>query len=62
LELLCFVSKATHTPLTIHGQAIDLKLGGGKFQTDFVVVSPLTSEAISGIDFLQAQLAVIDLG
>ena len=36
--------------------------GGGKFQTDFVVVSPLTSEAIPGINFLQAQLVVIDLG
>ena len=51
------------TPLTIHGHAcIDFELGGRKFHTDFVVVSPLTSEAILGIDFLQEQLAMIDLG
>ena len=29
--------------------------------TEMVVVSPLTSEAILGIDFLQAQRAIIDL-
>ena len=51
------------TPLTIHGCAcVTLELGGGKYQTDFVVVSPLTSEAILGIDFLQVQKAVIDVG
>ena len=50
-------------PLTVHGCAcIDFVLGGRKFQTTFVVVSPLTSEAILGIDFLQAQQAAIDLG
>ena len=34
---------------------------GRKFLTD-LVVSPLTSQAILGIDFLQAQKATIDLG
>ena len=51
------------TPLTVHGHAyVAFELGGRRFKTDFVVVSPLTSEAILGIDFLQAQLAMIDLG
>jgi hypothetical protein len=51
------------TPLTVHACArLALTLGGANFQTDFVVVSPLTSEAILGIDFLQAQEAKIDLG
>ena len=50
------------TPLTIHGCASGcLQLGAKSFQTTVVVVSPLTSEAILGIDFLQAQEAVIDL-
>jgi len=51
------------TPLIIHGCACaTLGLGGKEFQTEFVVVSPLTSEAILGIDFLQVQRAIIDLG
>ena len=51
------------TPLSVHGCArLGLGLGGRKFQVEFVVVSPLTSEAILGIDFLQAQQATIDLG
>ena len=50
-------------PLTIHGSAcVSLELEGRKFLTDLVVVSPLTSQAILGIDFLQAQQATIDLG
>ena len=50
------------TPLTIHGRAhLTLHLGGRNMNTEMVVVSPLTSEAILGIDFLQAQRAIIDL-
>ena len=50
-------------PLTIHGCAcVDLEFGSRGFKTEMVVVSPLTSEAILGIDFLQGQQAVIDLG
>ena len=50
-------------PLTVHGCAcMRLELGGRVFRNNFVVVSPLTSEAILGIDFLQAQRAVIDMG
>ena len=49
-------------PLTIHGSAhIELELGGGKFEAEVVVVSPLTSEAILGLDFLQKEKATIDL-
>ena len=50
------------TPLTIHGSArVELGLEGEKFTTEVVVVSPLTSEAILGLDFLQEQQASIDL-
>ena len=49
------------TPLTIHGSArVELDLEGEKFTT-IVVVSPLTSEAILGLDFLQGQQTSIDL-
>ena len=49
--------------LTIHGCAcVHLELGGRGFKTEMVVVNPLTSVAIQGIDFLQGQQAVIDLG
>ena len=51
------------TPLTIHGcTCMTLQLGGRDIETEMVIVSPLTSEAILGIDFLQAQQAMIDLG
>lgn len=53
---------AGRTPLTIHGSAhVELELEGEKFIAEAVVVSPLTSEAILGVDFLQEQQAVIDL-
>ena len=49
-------------PLSIHGSAhVELQLEGKKFMTNIVVVSPLTSEAILGLDFLQEQQATIDL-
>ena len=37
-------------------------VGGKEFSTEVVVVSPLTSEAILGLNFLQEQHASIDLG
>ena len=50
-------------PLNVHGSVcVNLDLGGREFKAEMVVVSPLTSEAILGIDFLQGQQAVIDLG
>ena len=51
------------TPLTIHGCAcVELKLEAAKkFTTEVVVVSPLTSEAILGLDFLKRHRARIDL-
>ena len=50
------------TPLTVHGCArVDLMFGPEKFVTEIVVVSPLTSEAILGLDFLMEQQASIDL-
>ena len=48
--------------LTVHGCAsVKLELGGNEYSTDIVVVSPLTSEGILGLNFLQQQKAVIDL-
>ena len=54
---------ADGTPLTIHGCAcVELELEGAKkFTTEVVVVSPLTSEAILGLDFLKRHRARIDL-
>ena len=50
------------TPLNIHGSAcVKLELEGEKFSTEVVIVSPLPSEAILGLDFLQEQQAMIDL-
>ncbi len=50
------------SPLTIHGVAtVDLHLNGLSITTDVVVVSPLTAEAILGLDFLQEYRAHIDL-
>ena len=50
------------TPLTVRGCAsVELELGGEKFMVEIVVVSPLTSEAILGLDFLREREASIDL-
>ena len=51
------------TPLTVHGcTSVELVFGHHKFVSNVVVVSPLTSEAILGLDFLTEQQASIDLG
>ena len=47
-------------PLTVHG-CVELKLGTERFVTEVVVASPLTSEAILGLDFLVEHQASIDL-
>ena len=48
------------SPLQVHGQArVDIELEGEKLSGDVVVVSPLTSEAILGLDFLRRHDAVI---
>ena len=50
------------TPLNVHGSAcVKLELEGEKFSTEVVIVSPLPSEAILGLDFLQEQQAMIYL-
>ena len=50
------------TPLTILGcVSLTVEFGGEKFTNEIVVVSPLTSEAILGLDFLRKQQACIDL-
>ena len=49
-------------PLTVHGCAnVNLRLGQETFQSEVVVASPLTSEAIIGIDFLLKEQAAIDI-
>ena len=41
------------TSLQVHGQSrINLSLGGHQYPTDVIVVSPLTTGAILGLDFL----------
>ena len=48
------------SPLQVYGQArVDIELEGEKLSGDVVVVSPLTSEAILGLDFLRRHDAVI---
>ena len=50
------------SPLKIHGWAtVDLGLKGHSLYTDIIVVSPLTAEAILGLDFLREHQAHIDL-
>ena len=50
------------SPLQVHGHTTALvELGGREFQVGMVVVSPLTTEAILGLDFLSAHSAKIDL-
>jgi hypothetical protein len=50
------------TPLQTYGSTpVVLELNGNKLPVDVVVVSPLTSEGILGLDFLQRQKASIDL-
>lgn len=41
---------------------VQLTLGGQQFPITVLVVSPLTTEAILGLDFLQHKSSVIDLG
>ena len=49
------------TPLTVHECASVRQLGEEVFLMDVVIVGPLTSEAILGVDFLQKEHASIDL-
>ena len=50
------------SPLHIHGYTIaTVELGGAELQVGMVVVSPLTTEAILGLDFLSKHRANIDL-
>lgn len=58
---LQFVSTGGTAP-TIYGSAgVQLELEGHPFAADMVVISPLTSEAILGLNFLQEQEASINL-
>ena len=51
------------SPLQVFGQAeVDLTLVGRQFESKVLVVSPLTTQAILGLDFLQEHRATIDLG
>ena len=51
------------TSLQVNGQAkIDLSLEGHCYPTDIVVVIPLTTEAILGLDFMKKNEVTVDLG
>ena len=51
------------SPLHVHGKAeVELCLAGECFKVETMVVSPLTSEAILGLDFLRKYKATISLG
>ena len=59
---ICNLISAGGTALTIHGCAtVDLQLDNEVYSTEVVVVSPLISEGILGLNFLHEQNAVIDL-
>ena len=48
-------------PLTVHGRShITLGIGSNLFVVDAVVVNPLTSQAILGLNFVVEQRATID--
>ncbi len=51
------------SPLQVFGKAeVGLILSGREFRAQALVVSPLTIQAILGLDFLQQNMASIDLG
>ena len=51
------------SPLQVFCQAeVGLILSGKEFRAQALVVSPLTTQAILGLDFLQQNMATIDLG
>ena len=50
-------------PLHVYGSApVDLFLTGVPYQADIVMVSPLTTEAILGLDFLKEHKVTVDAG
>ena len=50
-------------PLQVYGQAsMDIILDGTKYQSQTVVVSPLTTSAILGLDFMKTHDVSINLG
>ena len=53
---------ADGSPLTVHGRArVNLEVDGETMAIDAAIVSPLTSEAILGLDFLKEHRALIDI-
>ncbi len=50
------------SPLTVHGRVtVNLQMKARILATDIVVVSPVTAEAILGLDFLQEHQAQINI-
>ena len=51
------------TPLQVYGQAcVEIVLDGTNYPSAIVVVGPLTTNAILGLDFMRAHKVSIDLG
>lgn len=54
---------ANGTPLDVYGHTMaDISIEGQAYQADIVVVSPLTTEAILGLDFMRKNEVSLDLG
>ena len=50
------------SPLHVYGSVpVDLSLAGALYQADIVVVSPLNTEAILGLDFLRKHKVTVDM-
>jgi len=50
------------SPLHVHGQAeVQVEVKGELLQAEVLVVSPLTTEAILGLDFLRKHELTIDI-
>ena len=56
------LGSADGSPLTVHGRArVNLQVEGETMAIDAAIVSPLTTEAILGLDFLREHKALIDI-
>jgi len=64
VDISCLVDTGVDgIPLKVHGATIfPLTIGGLKFQHKLIVADKITADAILGLDFLDSQKCVLDLG
>jgi len=49
-------------PIKVHGSAtISLSIAGQKFNHDFVIANQITTDAIIGLDFLEAHKCILNM-